>query len=114
MASRSCCQGGLAHVSQTTLLQRATAGRAELSLFAVPMQTVASVLDECGNDIDAAIRRLGQLKLSSRASEPRSDSAQDQAVRTAVAATAPEALLQESPAAGIADSECILLAAWSC
>lgn len=62
-------------------------------------KTVAGVLDECGNDIDAAIRRLGQLKLSSRASEAGSDSAQDQAVRKAVAATAPEALLQQPPAA---------------
>ncbi|KAK9841714.1 hypothetical protein WJX74_010693 [Apatococcus lobatus] len=61
-------------------------------------KTVVGVLDECGNDIDAAIRRLGQMKLSSRASEQGSDSAQDQAVRTAVAATAPEALLQQSPA----------------
>lgn len=64
------------------------------------LQTVAGVLDECGNDIDAAIRRLGQLKLSSRATEAESDSAQDQAVRTAVAATAPEALLQQIPAVG--------------
>ena len=58
------------------------------------------MLDECGDDIDAAIRRLGQLKLSTRATESGSDRAHDQAVRNAVAATAPEALLQPSEAAG--------------
>ncbi len=65
------------------------------------LQVVANVLDECGNDIDAAIRRLGQLKLSSRGNDDDIHSIQqDQAVRSAVAATAPEALLPSAEAAG--------------
>jgi hypothetical protein len=77
-------------------------------VFCAALQVVAEVLTECGSNIDAAIKRLGELRLAASAAESGSESsscmANGRLPRTnadpAVHSATPERLQQGPPGGG--------------
>eukprot|EP00951_Prasinocladus_malaysianus_P041127 scaffold481508_cov45-Prasinocladus_malaysianus.AAC.1 len=59
-----------------------------LLLFLVSTQTISTVLDECGDNIEAAIKRLGELRLFGADADEAAEAAASEAAAAAAAEVA--------------------------